>query len=49
MASTTKEKKASKRYYDRNKKYREEKIRKQVAKQKNNKSETLIKRYTSIN
>lgn len=40
MASTTKEKKASKRYYDKNKKYREEKIRKQVAKQKSNKSET---------
>ena len=40
MASTTKEKKASKKYYDKNKKYREEKIRKQIAKQKNNKSKT---------
>ena len=37
MASTTKQKKASKKYYDSNKKYREDKIDKQIAKQKANK------------
>ena len=40
MASTAKEKKASKKYYETHKKYRDEKIRKQVAKQKQNKRET---------
>lgn len=40
MASTTKEKKASKKYYDTHKKYREEKIDNQIKKQKSNKSKT---------
>ena len=40
MASTTKEKKASKEYYETHKKYRDEKIKKQVAKQKANKPKT---------
>lgn len=39
MASTKKEEKASKKYYDSHKKYRQEKIRKQIAKQKANKDE----------
>lgn len=40
MASTTKEKRASKKYYDSNKKYREKKIKQQIAKQKENKPAT---------
>lgn len=40
MASTAKEKKASKEYYKKNKKYREEKIERQIKKQKANKPET---------
>ena len=36
MASTKKQEKASKKYYDTHKKYREEKIAKSVAKQKAN-------------
>lgn len=40
MASTKKEEKASKKYYDTHKKYREKKIQKQIAKQKTNKDET---------
>ena len=40
MASTTKQKKASKKYYETHKKYRDAKIKKQISKQKNNKAET---------
>ena len=40
MASTIKEKKASKKYYDSNKNYRDKKIQKQVQKQKQNKEKT---------
>lgn len=40
MASTKKQEKASKKYYDSNKKYREKKIAKQIAKQKANKPKT---------
>ena len=40
MASTLKQEKASKRYYDKNKKYREKKISRQIDKQKANKEET---------
>lgn len=40
MASTTKEKNASKKYYQTHKKYREEKIAKQISKQKANKPKT---------
>lgn len=40
MASTKKQEAASKRYYDSNKKYREKKIAKQIAKQKANKPKT---------
>ena len=40
MASTRNQEKASKKYYDSNKNYREKKIKKQIAKQKANKAET---------
>lgn len=40
MASTSKQEKASKRYYATHKKYREEKIEKQISKQKANKKKT---------
>ena len=40
MASTSKQGKASKKYYATHKKYREEKIDNQIAKQKRNKSKT---------
>lgn len=40
MASTKKQEKASKKYYDTHKKYRDKKIAKQVAKQKANKGKT---------
>lgn len=40
MASTKKEERASKKYYDKNKSYRDKKIKKQIAKQKANKAET---------
>lgn len=40
MASTAKEKKVSREYYKKHKKYREEKIDKQIKKQKANKAET---------
>ena len=40
MASTSKQEKASRKYYATHKKYREEKIENQVAKQKRNKSKT---------
>ena len=40
MASTTAEKKTSRKYYATHKKYREDKIDKQIKKQKNNKSKT---------
>lgn len=40
MASTKKQEKASKKYYDSNKQYREKKIAKQIAKQKANKPKT---------
>ena len=40
MASTTKEKKASKKYYDSNKNYRDKKIKKQIQTQKQNKDKT---------
>lgn len=40
MPSTTKEKKASKKYYETHKDYKEKKIKKQIAKQKNNKDKT---------
>lgn len=39
MASTEKEKKAARDYYKKNKKYREEKIERQIKKQKANKPE----------
>lgn len=41
MASTTKQEKASKKYYDNNKEYRQKKIKKQIEKQKRNKSKTV--------
>ena len=40
MASTSKQEKASRKYYATHKKYREEKIDNQIAKQKKNKSKT---------
>lgn len=40
MASTSKQEKASRRYYATHKKYREEKIDNQISKQKRNKKET---------
>lgn len=40
MASTKKQEKASKKYYDSNKKYREKKIDKQISKQKANREAT---------
>jgi hypothetical protein len=40
MASTPKQERASKRYYEKNKKYREKKIENQIQKQKANKPET---------
>lgn len=40
MASTSKQEKASRKYYATHKKYREEKIDNQIAKQKRNKAKT---------
>ena len=40
MASTRKQEKASKKYYDSNKNYREKKIQKQISKQKANREAT---------
>lgn len=40
MASTIKQERASKKYYDTNKKYRDKKIKKQIEKQKRNKDAT---------
>lgn len=40
MASTVKQERASKKYYETHKKYREKKIDKQIKKQKANKTET---------
>lgn len=40
MASTKKQEKASKKYYDSNKNYREKKIQKQISKQKANREAT---------